>query len=94
METRVRQLEPATKIGEQQHGLEFERFFTRADLHPFDDVEWELRVASIQNEKGEVIFEQSEVEVPKHWSETATNIVASKYFHGRLGTPEREWSVK
>ena len=53
-----------------------------------------MRTASIQNEKGKVIFEQRNVEVPKDWTQTATNIVASKYFHGKLGTPERESSVR
>ena len=70
------------------------RLFTKAGVHPFDEVEWEMRTASIQNEKGKVIFEQRNVEVPKDWTQTATNIVASKYFHGKLGTPERESSVR
>ena len=77
-----------------QRGLTFKRFFTKAGQHPFDEIEWELRTASIQNEKGQVIFEQRNVEVPKDWSQTATNIVASKYFHGKLGTAERESSVR
>ncbi len=55
-------------------------------IHPFDEVEWELRSASITDEKGKVIFEQKDVEVPKPWSQTATNIVVSKYFHGVQGT--------
>jgi len=75
-------------------GLMFKRFFTKSGSDPLDEIEWELRTASIQNEKGEAIFEQSNVEVPKDWSQTATNIVASKYFHGRPGTPERESSAK
>jgi ribonucleoside-diphosphate reductase alpha chain len=75
-------------------GLEFRRFFTDGKIHPFDRLEWELRTAQITNEKGQVIFRQENVEVPKSWSMTATNIVASKYFHGRLNTPERESSVK
>ncbi|MCL6480278.1 MAG: vitamin B12-dependent ribonucleotide reductase [Firmicutes bacterium] len=75
-------------------GLEFQRRFTDGKTHPFDRVEWELRTAQITNEKGQVIFRQENVEVPKSWSMTATNIVASKYFHGRLGTPERESSVR
>ncbi|HTS58587.1 MAG TPA: vitamin B12-dependent ribonucleotide reductase, partial [Terriglobales bacterium] len=77
-----------------RQGLKFRRFFTKAGQHPFDELEWELRTASIQNEKGQLIFEQPYVEVPKEWSMTATNIVASKYFHGRLGTVERESSVR
>ena len=60
----------------------------------FDAIEWELRTAAITSEKGEVIFEQKNVEVPKSWSQTATNIVVQKYFHGRVGSPERETSVR
>ena len=75
-------------------GVAVPRHFTRPGVHPFDELEWESRTASIQNEKGQTIFEQRNVEVPKDWSQTATNIVASKYFHGKLGTAERESSVK
>ena len=75
-------------------GLQFPRYFTKSKVSPYDEVEWELRTASIANEKGQAIFEQKNVAVPKSWSQTATNIVASKYFHGKLGTPERESSVK
>ncbi|MFQ5927742.1 MAG: vitamin B12-dependent ribonucleotide reductase, partial [Terriglobia bacterium] len=75
-------------------GLKFERRFTSARVSPYDEVSWERRTAAITNEKGEVIFEQRDVEVPKDWSQTATNIVASKYFHGKRGTPEREASVR
>jgi ribonucleoside-diphosphate reductase alpha chain len=75
-------------------GLEFRRFFTDGRVSPFDAVEWELRTAQIANEKGQTIFRQENVEVPKSWSQTATNIVASKYFHGKLGTSERETSVR
>src|SRR6184192_3646253 len=77
-----------------KRGIAVKRFFTKPGTHPFDEIEWELRTASIQNEKGQTIFEQRNVEVPKDWSQTATNIVASKYFHGKLGTAERESSVK
>src|SRR5437762_151987 len=75
-------------------GLEFRRCFTREGTSPFDTVEWEYRTAAITSESGEVIFEQKNIEVPKGWSMTATNIVASKYFHGLLGTAERESSVR
>src|SRR5437899_12048555 len=78
--------------GKTQKGLEFRRYFTREDISPYDTVEWEYRTASITNESGEVIFEQKNVEVPKTWYMTATNIVASKYFHGKKGRPEREMS--
>jgi len=94
MEVRFSQAVATTGATEQQRGLAFERFFTRADIHPFAEVEWELRTASIQNEKGKLIFQQAHVEVPKVWSQTATNIVASKYFHGKPGTAGRESSVK
>src|SRR5579859_5748410 len=66
-------------------GLRFERYFTTAGVHPFDEIEWELRDAVITNEKGKTVFEQRGVEVPKSWSETATNIVVSKYFRGKIG---------
>ena len=75
-------------------GLVFKRLYTDGATPPFERVEWELRTASITNEKGEVFFEQRDVEVPKTWSMTATNIVAQKYFHGKPGTPQRERSVK
>src|SRR6202167_1631073 len=79
---------------EVRTGLVFERYFTDGRTSPFDAVEWEKRVALIGNEKGKTIFRQEDVEVPKGWSQTATNIVASKYFHGKLNTPEREGSVR
>jgi ribonucleoside-diphosphate reductase alpha chain len=75
-------------------GLEFERRFTDGKVAPFDKVEWERRTALIANDKGQVIFRQENIEVPKGWSQTATNIVASKYFHGKPNTPEREGSVR
>ena len=68
-------------------GLSFKRYFTKAGVSPYDEVEWELRTAQITDAQGGVIFEQQNVEVPKDWSMTATNIVASKYLHGPLGTP-------
>jgi ribonucleoside-diphosphate reductase alpha chain len=75
-------------------GLEFERFFSREGIDPFDEIEWEMRSAVIGNEKGEVVFEQRDVEFPRFWSQQATNIVVSKYFRGQIGAPERERSVK
>ena len=75
-------------------GLDFHRRFTDGKVAPFDKVEWERRTALIGNDKGQVIFRQENVEVPKGWSQTATNIVASKYFHGKPNTPEREGSVR
>jgi ribonucleoside-diphosphate reductase alpha chain len=75
-------------------GLTFPRFFTEAGVDPFDEIEWELRSAVIGSLGGEVVFEQRDVEIPKSWSQQATNIVVSKYFRGQIGTPERERSVK
>src|SRR5687768_10566040 len=75
-------------------GVEYVRVFSREGLDPFDEVEWDVRAAVIGNEKGNVVFEQREVEIPKFWSQQATNIVVSKYFRGTIGTPERERSVK
>jgi len=75
-------------------GLVFERRFTDGKTPAFDMVEWEKRTALIGNEKGATIFRQEGVEVPKNWSQTATNIVTSKYFHGKPGTSERENSVR
>ena len=65
-----------------------------AGVDPFDEVEWEIRSALIGNERGEMVFEQRDVEIPKAWSQQATNIVVSKYFRGQIGSPERERSVK
>src|SRR5438105_4512955 len=75
-------------------GLSFRRFFTKPGASPYDEIEWEKRTALITDAKGNAIFEQKDVEVPKDWSVTATNIVASKYLHGTLGTPERESGVR
>src|SRR6201997_4343145 len=75
-------------------GLSFRRLFTKPGVSPYDEVEWDLRLAQITDSQGGVIFEQKDVEVPKDWSMTATNIVASKYLHGKLGTPERETGVR
>ena len=85
---------PARGTGTGLSGLTFRRLFTDGVTHPYDAVEWELRTAAITNEKGEIFFEQKDVEVPKSWSMTATNIVAQKYFHGKPGTAQRERSVR
>src|SRR5690242_10001135 len=75
-------------------GLTFRRLFTKAGVSPYDSIEWEKRTASITDAQGNSIFEQKDVEVPKDWSMTATNIVASKYLHGQVGTPDRETGVR
>ena len=84
----------ATQSASAESGLVFERYFTDGKASPFDKMEWEKRTALIGNEKGVTIFKQEDIEVPKSWSQTATNIVASKYFSGKVGTPERERSVR
>jgi ribonucleoside-diphosphate reductase alpha chain len=88
----------ATKEGDvevERSGLTFKRHFSKDDVRPFDEVEWEIRDAVIPNYKeGGNAFEQRGVEFPKGWSQNATNIVAQKYFRGTLGTPERESSVR
>jgi ribonucleoside-diphosphate reductase alpha chain len=75
-------------------GLTFGRYFTDGRKSALDAVEWEKRTALIGNEKGVTIFRQEDVEVPKSWSQTATNIVTSKYFHGKPGSAQREGSVR
>ena len=81
-------------VARRAKGLEFPRVFSRAGVDPFDEIEWEARSAVIRNEQGDVVFEQRDVEIPKAWSQQATNIVVSKYFRGQLGAPERERSVR
>jgi ribonucleoside-diphosphate reductase alpha chain len=82
-------------LGTKSGGLTFRRYFTRDGVHPFDEVEWDVRDAVIPNYKeGGNAFEQREVEFPASWSQNATNIVAQKYFRGPLGTPQRESSVR
>src|SRR5262245_63967466 len=85
---------PTQPRPEGKKGLTIQRFFTEEGRHPFDEISWDIRTASIGNEKGEMVFEQKDVEVPSFWTQTATNIVASKYFRGTLGTPERERSAR
>jgi ribonucleoside-diphosphate reductase alpha chain len=75
-------------------GLTFARRFSKAGLSPYDEVQWERRTASITDASGKSIFEQKDVDVPVDWSMTATNIVASKYLHGQMNTPERETGVR
>jgi ribonucleoside-diphosphate reductase alpha chain len=89
------QISSATLQAPYAHGgLTFACRFSTAGKSPYDELQWELRTASITDTKGNTIFEQKDVEVPEDWSMTATNIVASKYLHGQLGTPERETGVR
>jgi ribonucleoside-diphosphate reductase alpha chain len=75
-------------------GIEMERFFTKPGVDVYDTCEWEMRSAAISNESGGIVFEQKDVEMPKFWSQMATNVVVSKYFRGHIGSPERETSVR
>jgi ribonucleoside-diphosphate reductase alpha chain len=84
----------STQAKKTAPGLSFRRLFTKPGVSPYDELEWDLRLAQITDAQGNVIFEQKDVEVPKDWSMTATNIVASKYLHGKVGTPERETGVR
>ncbi len=74
--------------------LRLQRVFSNPKINPFDQVEWERRVAEITDDAGKVIFKQENVEVPKSWSLLATKVVVSKYFYGEQNTPERETSVR
>ena len=69
-------------------------YFCPTETDPFDTVEWEPRTAQIKDESGQVLFEQTDCEIPKSWSELATNVVVSKYFYGEPGTTERETSAR
>ena len=86
--------EDAGKGQDKAQGIRVRRYFTKAGTNPYDELEWEIRSATIQNESGKIVFEQNNVEVPKAWSQMATNVVSSKYFRGPLGTPQRERTVR
>ena len=87
-------IEAERSAGSAENGLKINRHFTRPGVNPCDEIEWEYRTATITNEKGKVVFEQSNVEIPKAWSLMATQVVVSKYFRGPIGTPQRETSVR
>ncbi len=97
---RISDLQPLSKKAlpaNQRKGVSFPKYFTQKlepGKTPYDEIAWELRTAAIASDKGAIIFEQDEVEVPAEWSQTATNIVVSKYFYGKMGSPERERSVR
>jgi ribonucleoside-diphosphate reductase alpha chain len=75
-------------------GLKIGRYYTKAGVSVWDTIAWEKRSAIITNENGKVVFEQKDCEIPATWSMLATNVVVSKYFRGKPGAPEREYSVK
>ncbi len=93
-QAQINNLQTAPPFTSRAPGLAFDRHFTKPGVSPYDEIVWELRDAIIQDYKGRTIFEQKNVEVPADWSMTATNIVASKYLHGQIGTPERESGVR
>lgn len=86
----------AVLVAEEKYGkgITMERYYTKEGVHPYDLLTWENRTASITNEKGAIVFEQKDIEVPSGWSQTSVNIVAQKYFRGKVGSPERETSMK
>jgi len=84
----------ASSAAQSQSGIRVVRRFSREGVSPYDEVQWEKRTALITDSKGNTIFEQKDVEAPIDWSMTATNIVASKYLHGQMGSPERETGVR
>src|SRR5580700_11545397 len=100
LSSRMSELQPISKKAlrsTERKGVSFPKYFTQkleAGKTPYDEIAWELRTTAIANDKGAIIFEQDEVEVPAEWSQTATNIVVSKYFYGKMGSPERERSVR
>src|SRR6476469_5617979 len=96
LSARVKDLPLQPKTISERRGVTFPRYFTarlEPGKTPYDEIQWELRTATIGNDKGAIIFEQRDLEVPADWSQTATNIVASKYFYGKPGSPDRERSV-
>jgi len=90
----MQRIEDVTPTAPLHRGLTIKRFYTRPGVDPFDEVLWERRTARIVGSDGTVVFEQANVEFPSFWSQLATDIVAQKYFRGKLGTPEREYSVR
>ena len=94
LQVRTDRKSAAAKSRQQKSkGLKVPRVFSTKGVNPFETVEWEKRKAVIGDEKGSTIFEQDGVEFPKTWSMLATNVVASKYFYGELGTDRDAVSV-
>jgi len=93
-EAQIQTFVESSASAQQMNGIKMTRRFSREGVSAYDEVQWEKRTASITDSKGNTIFEQKDVEAPLDWSMTATNIVASKYLHGQLGTLERETGVR
>lgn len=87
-------LNSSTEETKLKSSLKIERYFSKEGVHPYDEIEWDKRDAKISSAKGEIIFEQKNVETPKFWSQTATDIVSEKYFAGHVGSTNREYSVR
>ncbi|MFN8389200.1 MAG: vitamin B12-dependent ribonucleotide reductase [Bdellovibrionota bacterium] len=94
LDTTERKTAALKRTSERKEGISLPRMFSDPQIHPFDAIEWTKRSAIITNERGETVFEQTDIEVPSFWSQMATNVVVSKYFRGTIGTPARERSVK
>src|SRR6201982_3455035 len=93
MATTENPAETRVLAGREDVSIAVERYFTHEGVDPYEAVEWETRTALIPGKDGPS-FEQKDVEFPAFWSQTATNIVAQKYFRGKLNTPQREHSVR
>jgi ribonucleoside-diphosphate reductase alpha chain len=83
-----------TSSSEERPALNVQRFFTSPEVDPYDLIAWERRSATITDESGKAVFEQNDIEIPSFWSQTATQVVASKYFRGRVNSLERESSAR
>src|SRR5437867_9781188 len=92
-EAQIAETDVTNTVVDKAQNVAVKRLFTIPGRDPFEEIEWETRDAYIPG-KDKPVFEQKGVEFPKFWSQTATNIVAQKYFRGRMSSPERERSVK
>ena len=90
----VKTASKSKKSTKKPSGLTLGRRWTTPGVDPFDQVDWQTRSALITGVNGKIVFEQKDVEVPAQWSQLATNVVVSKYFRGKMGTPDRETSVR
>ncbi|MGH8011224.1 MAG: vitamin B12-dependent ribonucleotide reductase, partial [Candidatus Binataceae bacterium] len=88
------EIQVKSESAKKSAGVALERYFTRPGVDPMSQIEWDRRSAVISGEDGRVVFQQAEVEVPRAWSQTATNVVVSNYFRGPLNSPRRETSVR
>jgi ribonucleoside-diphosphate reductase alpha chain len=92
---RTEQSQPKMAVrASKSSGLKIEHLFSTPGVHPFEQLEWEMRSAKITDDNGQAVFEQDNIEVPTSWSQLATKVVASKYFYGDIDSGQRENSVK